>query len=111
MRVELWRFDAIAILVRLASTERGGFELCGPHNGPRRQNPESNVGGIEPVVGDGCLWERHSRESVHERRRTEGGLAGQTSVDEERSIPARDAVGRGQLHEEIVRVLPVDEAG
>src|SRR5467141_2040487 len=101
MRVDLRRFDAVAVLVRLASAERGSLELDSSHNGPRRQDPERDVRRIEPVVRNGRLGERHSRESMHERRRTERGLAWQTAIDKERSIPARDTVRGGQLHEEI----------
>ena len=46
---------------------------------------------------------------MHERRRAEGRFAGQSRIHEHRAVGARDAVRRGQFHEQIVRVLAVDQ--
>lgn len=52
---------------------------------------------------------RHARSAVHERRRPQRRLAGQAEVTEHRALANRDAVGRGQLHECIVRMLAVHQ--
>ena len=49
---------------------------------------------------------------MHEGRRAERRLARQAEVDERRAVLAeRHAVGGGELHEQVVRVLAVDEMG
>ena len=47
---------------------------------------------------------------VHEGGRAERGFAGRRGVDKGRAVFAeRMRVARGQLHEQIVRVLPIHE--
>ena len=65
---------------------------------------------IQPVVGDRRLGRVHDRLAVHEGRRTECRFARQAGV--EKGAARRSDVLRHrcrQLHEEVVRMLPVDQ--
>ena len=60
------------------------------------------------------MRERHLRVvaaggAVHERRRSEGRRADQIGADDERRARPDEAVGGAQVHQQIVRVLVVDE--
>ena len=77
---------------------------------PAGQHAEADVGRIEPMVADRRLGRIHDRLAVHEGRRAERRLARQAGVEEDAALRPdvlRDR--RRQLHEQIVRVLAVDQ--
>ncbi|WP_426043879.1 hypothetical protein [Caulobacter sp. DWR3-1-2] len=62
-------------------------------------------------MADRGLGTVHRRLAVHEGRRSERRLAGQTSIQRSVETAAqRMAVAGRQLHEEIVRMLAIDQA-
>src|SRR5206468_13051750 len=73
------------------------------------QDTEGDVRRIQPVVRDGRHRDVRAGVPVHERGRSQGWLAGEPAMDEERAIAARHAVRARELHEQVVRVLSVDE--
>ena len=104
VRIELRRFDVVPILIRLAPPERRGFDLDPIGDEPRGDDAEGDV------VRDRRFGIVHSGKPMHERRRAERGLAGQAEVDVDViAIAQRERVSRGELHEQIVRMLAVDE--
>ena len=58
---------------------------------------------------DRRLGDVHAGEAVHERRRSERGLSGQSAIHEQRVVAARDAQADRQFHEQVVRMLAVDQ--
>src|SRR5206468_3999070 len=69
-----------------------------------------DVSGVQPVMRDRRLRVVLARKAMHERGRTERRLAGQPRIDKHRAALAqRAAVAGGEFHEEIVRVLAIDE--
>lgn len=62
------------------------------------------------MVRDRRLWRIHRRSTVHERRRPERRLARLAAIDEDRRAFAQPMrVGGRQFHEQVVRVLAVDQ--
>ena len=62
------------------------------------------------MVRDGRLGTHHGRGPVHESRRAECRLAGQARIHEGACTLARlPGIACGKLHEEVVRMLAVDE--
>ena len=61
-------------------------------------------------MGDRCFRNIEAADPVHERRRTERRISGQSRIDKHAG-GFRDLVGigRGQFHEQIVRMLTIDQ--
>ena len=77
---------------------------------PAGQHAEADVGRIEPVVADRRFGRIQDRLAVHEGRRAERRLAGQPGVEEDAALRPDVLRDRArQLHEEVVRVLAVDQ--
>ena len=61
-------------------------------------------------MGDRRFRRIHDRLAVHEGGRAEGGLAGQAAIDEQaRLVRKAPRIAGRQFHEEIVRVLAIDQ--
>ena len=76
------------------------------------QNAERDMGRVQPVVRNRRFRDCHRRQAVHEGRRAERGFAGQACIEEHGLVFAeREAVRRRQFHEQVVRMLPVDQVG
>jgi len=70
------------------------------------------VRAVEPMVGDRRERQIGVRTAVHERRRTERRLGNGAAVEEQAAIAAdRHVETRGELHEQVVRVLAIDQRG
>ncbi len=99
-----------AVLVRLAAIEHRALDLPGAMDEAGGDHPEGDVGGIQPMMGDRRGRIVHPREAVHEGDGPQRRLARIAGIEEHRRRPAdRKAVGARQLHEEVVRMLPVDQ--
>ncbi len=105
------RIDQIpALLVRLRAAKRRAFHLKGPAIDGRGQDFHGQVGRVERVMAqrrDG-VFER--REPVHERHRAERRLANRRARKREPEfLRERMSEHRRRLHEEVVRVLMIDQ--
>ena len=79
-------------------------------NPARRDDPECDMARIEPVMRDRRFRTVHRRKTMHERRRTKGGLARKSRIDKQTIVIIDDVTVRGrQLHHQLVRMLPVDQ--
>ena len=102
--------DVVAILVRLAPRELRRFEFPAPLHPARRDDAEADVRGVQPVVRDGRFGTHLGRGPVHECRRAECRLAGPARIHEGPCTFARlPGIACGKLHEEVVRMLAVDQ--
>ena len=69
---------------------------------------ECDVGGIEPVMRDGCDWIRHGRYAVWKRDGPQSRFPDGAAIDLPSGHAAQRRVVRGgYLHEQIVLMLPV----
>jgi hypothetical protein len=97
-----------APIVRFASVEDGDLPFPSLVVDAGGDEAKRDVCGIEPMVADRCDRIVHRREAMRESRWPERGLAGEGRIE----LPAdrlhqRPVVLRGQLHEEIVRMLTI----
>jgi hypothetical protein len=108
--VEARALDVIAILVRLAARELRDLELPVVLDPARRKHAEGDVRRVEPMVRDRRFRAHHRGWPVHECGRTEGRFARKTRVQERTArFPELMREGGGHLHEEVMRVLAIDE--
>src|SRR6266540_1467668 len=111
-RVEPAGFDVVAVLVRLAPAKRRAFDLQVAEDVAERHDSVGDVRGVEPVVRDRRFRIVLAGKPVHESRRSQRRLTGKADIREYRAaVRKRAAVARRQFHEEVVRMLPVDERG
>ena len=109
-RIEPAGLDVVALLVGLATAEHRAFQLQVAEHVAQRHHPVGDVRRVEPVMRDRRLGIVLAGEAVHERGRAESRLSRQPGVDECRAaLRQAVAVRRRQLHEQVVRMLPVDQ--
>ena len=111
-RVEAGVVDIVAVLVGLAAREARGLQLPDARHDACGDHAVGHVGGVEPMVVDRGLRARHAREAMQICDRAQRRFARWAAIDEGRDA-LRDgmAVGGGELSDQVVRVLAVDEAG
>ena len=110
VRVEPRLLDVPPVFIRLSAAKRRALELDGLPYDTKRSDSECDVRRVQPVMADRSLGVVGSGEAMHERRRAERGLSRKAEVREHRALAGKpQAIGHGQLHEEVVRVLAIDK--
>ena len=108
--VEARLLDIPALLVRLAPGEDRSFELELACRHSRRCDAIGDVRRIEPVMRDRRLRIVARATAMHKRARPQRRLADRTAVEEQAGVLADiDVDARRQLHEQIVRMLTIDQ--
>ncbi len=97
------------MLVRFLPPEPRCEECHGTCLDSARQHPRRDVGGIKLVMRERGLRVVASRLAMHERRRAQCGWANQVGRHDDRGARTTEPVDRAKLHEQIVRVLAIDE--
>src|SRR6185369_11095500 len=104
------RFEVVAILVRLASVEDRPLEFEPAIRESGGEHTESDVRRVLQVMRE---WRRRvlrRRRTMHECIWTKRGLARIANIRKPASaIANRHGVSRAQLHEQIVRMLAIDQ--
>lgn len=99
-----------AVFVRFAALEGAGLQLERAADPSEGRHAEDDVGRVQPVVADRRLGIIDPGAAVHEGGGAEGGLARPAGVDEHGvAVRQSPSVGSGQLHDQLVRMLPVDQ--
>ena len=90
--------------------EAGGFDADGVEGEARGEDVVGDVGGVLLVVAEGGEWVFGCGEAMRVGGGADGGIADGGSVEaEERTLAEMDVVEDGDLHEEVVWVLAVDD--
>ncbi len=112
MDVEVQRtgLDIPPVLIRFTPVETADFDPEAIDNNAGRKHSKRNVRGIEPVVADRRFRQIHDRFAMHEGRWAERRFARKTAVEEDAALRP-DVLGQGcrQFHEEVMRMLPINE--
>ncbi len=109
-RVEAPEIEVPAIVVRFTSVEHRPFDDPGTVVDGGRDEAERDVRRIKRVVRQRSYRVVRGRGSMHERDRSERGLPDRASGQRQPARAAdRHAPNGRELHEEIVRVLPIDQ--
>ena len=99
------------MLVGLAPVEAADLELHPIEHHARGHDAETDVAGIEPVVGDRSFGRIHDGLAVHEGGRPECRLSREAGIEQEAGVGSKVLRNRArQLHDEVVRMLAVDQA-
>jgi hypothetical protein len=97
------------MLIRLAPSESRCFKLPSIQHDASGEHPKRNVRTVQPVMRDRRLGNVHPARPVHERRWAKRRLARETCIYVDTGVLVeRITVGRRKLHEELMRMLPVD---
>ena len=98
------------MLVGLAALECRRLQLPARARPAGGDDAVGDVRRIEPMVRDRRQRLIARRSAVHERRRPQRRLADRPAIEVERLVALQPVVDLGgQLHEQVVRVLPVDQ--
>ena len=97
------------VFVRLAAVEGRALQSDAAAPPPGRDHVARDVGGVEPMVREGRRRVLARGGAVHEGDGPERGLAHGRELQPDRAAADGPPVGRGQVHEEVVRMLPVHE--
>ena len=108
--VEAPLLDVPAVLVRLATVKHRALNAHGPHVQGRGDDVRRNVGRVLVVMGQRRRRVGRGRKPVHIDGRSDGRLAPGSQVQTEaRALREAATPQRAELHEEIVRVLPIHQ--
>jgi hypothetical protein len=97
------------MFVRLAAVEGRGLQRDAALPPSRRDHVARDVRGVEPVMPErrGRILARGR--AVHERDRPQGRLSHRRELQPDRARADGMAVGRGQVHEKVVRMLVIHQ--
>ena len=100
--------EIVAVLVRLPAVEQRPLDLHRVAEEAGGEDAKRDVGGILPVVRQGRQRVTRGGWTMGKGHRPDRGLAHGRHVKRDRQITSDGAlVQRGELHEEIVGVLPI----
>ena len=109
-RVQLAAVEVPSLFVGLRAVERARFEADGAERDAGGDHVAADVRGVLEVMAERRLRDLAGRVAMRKSDRPERGIADRREVQvSERVTAERVRVLHGQLHEEIVRMLPVDE--
>jgi hypothetical protein len=108
-RIETRPIDVETVVVRLFASKPRTFDDHPVGLDARRHHAGRDVRRVHVVMGQRRLRIVTRRVAMHERRRAEGGCAYKVRRQRVSDGSAFKAVGRAQSHEEIVRVLAIDQ--
>src|SRR3954453_8615172 len=104
------RFEVITILARLTPIEDRAFELEPAIRETGRENSEADVRRVLQVMRKRRRRILRCGSAMHECIWSKRGLARIPDIRKPaRAVANRHGVSRTQLHEEIVRMLPIDQ--
>ena len=98
------------MLIRLPPTKPGDLDLELVEHIPGGQHAVGDVRAVQPMMRDWGLRVVDPRNAVHEGRGAKRRFARQAKIEERRvGLRKPVAVGAGKLHEQVVRVLPINQ--